>query len=339
MPALASSLEARAGFAGEAARGLAAVDDAELRQLRVFCVVVAAGGLSAATAELQADLSTVSRQFKELEQRLGIRLAQRGRSGFALTPAGRQLHQAALRLFAALQTLRDEVAGLAGAHRPLLRLGVVDALLTAPGAPLANALAACVDALPGLRLQLVTLRPIEIERRILASELDAGVIAAHAPAAGLVHQRLYAEASSVYVGPGHAWHGARGASVSDADLASVDWVLDPYSVDLPHPLLAGAVMRQLGSATEADSIEGVALLVASGRFAGLLPDHLVQGCAALAGLRRVRPERFSYLQDIVLTSRRGKAAPLVRELARQLARQLAPVCAGRPLGARSQAAR
>ena len=37
--------------------------------------------------------------------------------------------------------------------------------------------------------------------------------------------------------------------------------------------------------THADSIEGVALLVASGRYAGLLPDHLVQGCSALAGLR------------------------------------------------------
>jgi DNA-binding transcriptional LysR family regulator len=102
--------------------------------------------------------------------------------------------------------------------------------------------------------------------------------------------------------------------VGDADLGSVEWVVDPYSVDLPHPAMAVA-MR---GTTHADSIEGVALLVASGRYAGLLPDHLVQGSTALAGLRRVRPERFSYAQDIVLTSRQGKADAVVRVLARQL---------------------
>ncbi|HEV8691014.1 MAG TPA: LysR family transcriptional regulator [Ideonella sp.] len=330
MPSRASSLEAHALFAGDAARGLAPVGDAELRQLRVFCMVVAAGGLSAATAELQADLSTISRQFKELEARVGTRLAQRGRGGFALTPAGQQLHQVALRLFGALQSFRDDVAGLAQPPGPLLRLGVVDALLTAPLAPLPRALAACVEALPGLRVQLTTLRPIEIERRILAGELEAGVIAAHAPAAGLVHQRLYAEPNSVYVGPGHPWHGRRGDNVTEEDLATVEWVVDPYSVDLPQPAMAVA-MR---GTTHADSIEGVALLVASGRYAGLLPDHLVQGCAALAGLHRVRPERFSYSQDIVLTSRQGKADAVLRVLSRQLALATAAAPAAKPAARR-----
>lgn len=319
MTSRASSLEARTRFAGDAARQLASVSDAELRLLRVFCVVVAAGGLSAATADLQVDLSTVSRQVKELEERVGARLAQRGRGGFALTPAGQQLHEVALRLFGALQSFHDDLAGLARPSGPLLRLGIVDALLTAPGAPLASALAACARAMPGLQVQLQTLRPIEIERRILAGELEAGIVAARAPAAGLVHQCLYAEPNSVYVGPGHPWHGAAGSRVSDADLGQAEWVVDPYSADLPHPAVAGAITGRRGATTHADSIEGVALLVASGRYAGLLPDHLVQGCAALAGLHRVRPERFSYTQDIVLTMRRGKASALLRLLARELA--------------------
>ena len=319
MTSRASSLEPRALFAGDAARHLAAVSDAELRQLRVFCVVVAAGGLSPATAELQSDLSTVSRQFKELEARVGTRLAQRGRGGFALTPAGEHFHQAALQLLASLQSFRDDVADLAQRGGAALRLGIVDALLTASSAiedgGLPRALAACVDGVPGLALQLVTLRPIEIERRLLAGELDAGILAAHAPPAGLQHQRLFAEASSLYVAPGHPWFERSDDELTLAELERIACVVDPFSIDLPPPLRAAALR---GGHTRADSIEGAALLASTGRFGAFLPDHLVAATAPLSKLRRVNPTLFSYAQDIVLSSRRGNADAALRVLLREL---------------------
>jgi LysR family transcriptional regulator, transcriptional activator for bauABCD operon len=321
MTTRASSLDPRALFAGDAARHLATVSDAELRQLRAFCVVVAAGGLSAATAELQSDLSTVSRQFKELEARVGTRLAQRGRGGFALTPAGEQLHQAALQLLGSLQAFRDEVAELAQRGGAVLRLGIVDALLTAGPAigdgGLPRALAACVDGVPGLTLQLFTLRPIEIERRILAGELDAGILAAHAPAAGLLQQRLHAEASSLYVAPGHPWFDRADEELTLAELEHIACVVDPFSIDLPPPLRSAALR---GGHTRADSIEGAALLACTGRFAAFLPDHLVGATAPLAKLRRVNPTLFSHTQDIVLSSRQGNADAALRLLMRELIR-------------------
>lgn len=315
MTTRASSLDSPAWFAGDASRGLAAVGDAELRQLRVFCVVVAAGGFSAATAELQADLSTVSRQFKELETRLGVRLATRGRGGFALTPAGEQLLRVAQRLLGSLRSYRDDVARLGQAGAPSLRLGVVDALLTAPDMRLPAALARCLDALPGLALQLQSLRPIEIERRILAGELDAGILAAHPPAAGLQQIRLYAEANSLYVAPGHPWHARPDDTIHAEELAGIAVVVDPYSVDLPAA--AGLVLP--AQATRADSIEGVALLVRTGRFAGFLPDHLAAVLAPQLPLRRVAPALFGHAQDIVLTCRQGKAEAPLRTLLRELA--------------------
>lgn len=330
MTTRASSLDTTAWFAGDATRGLAAVDDAELRQLRVFCVVVAAGGFSAATAELQADLSTVSRQFKELETRLGVRLATRGRGGFALTPAGEQLHQVAQRLLGSLRNYRADVAQLARAGAPALRLGIVDALLTAPDLRLPVALAHCLDACPDLELQLQSLRPIEIERRILAGELDAGILAAHPPAAGLQQVRLYAEANSLYVAPGHPWHARPDRSIRAGELAEIAVVVDPYSVDLPAA--AGLVLP--AQTTRADSIEGVALLVRTGRFAGFLPDHLAAALAPLVKLRRVAPALFGHTQDIVLTCRQGKVDAPLRTLLRALAGQ---VDAGEPAPASSRA--
>ncbi|MBI5268596.1 MAG: LysR family transcriptional regulator [Burkholderiales bacterium] len=297
------------------------VAEPELRLLRTFAAVVAAGGFSSAAAELEVDLSTVSKQFRELEQWLGVTLARRGRGGFRLTAEGERLHALTRQFFGGMHAFTQDLAALAGGQRPMLRLGVVDALLTAgpvaQGRHLPDALRRCAEALPGLQLQLRALRPQDIERELLAGTLDAGITAARPPARGLEQHRLYSEPSSLYVAPGHPWHAEPARVRTAEELAALQLVVDPYLDGVPPTDLATALAR--GGHARADSIEAGALLVASGRYAGFLPDHLVQGTAALAGWRAVQTERFSYAQDIVLTCRAGKAEPAVRQLLRALA--------------------
>ncbi len=315
-----SSQATGASFAGDATLALSSFGEAQLRLLRTFSVVVAAGGFSSAAAELQVDLSTISKQFRELERWLGLTLARRGRSGFQLTEEGERLHALARQLFGAMRNFSADVATLSERNPPVLRLGVVDALLSATPSPggchVAKALARCVQALPGLQCHLSSLRPLEIERQILAGTLDAGIIAAHPGTCGLEQHRLYSEANSLYVAPGHPWHAQPGRELSASELGHLALVTDPYWATVPHPLLAPALNQ--GRHTRADSLEAVALLVLSGHFAGFLPDHLVQGMSALAGLRAVQPERFAYQQDIVLTCRTGKVSASVRKLLRSL---------------------
>lgn len=314
----ASSVAARALFSSDATRALSHLGETELRLLRTFVVVADAGGFSAAAAELQVDLSTISRQVRELESWLGPQLAQRGRGGFCLTPEGARLQAMARRLFAALSAFGEDAATLGQRMPPVLRLGVVDALLGSPAADrgLPAVLRRCVDAVPGLHFQLVALRPLEIERSILSGSLDAGVIAARAPASGLEQHLLYREPNSLYVAPGHPWYDDAERERDDDELAQAFVVSDPYCHDLPE-----AVLERIGRArlhTRADSMEGVALLVSTGRFAGFLPDHMVQGTMALKALRPLQPARLSYCQDIVLTCRLGNADSTLRMLLRQV---------------------
>ena len=314
MTAPPSSLATIGMFAGAASAQVNAVSDADIRLLRVFCVVVAAGGLSAATAELQTDLSNISRQIKELEDRLGARLCTRGRSGFALTPAGVQLHRSAQELFAALKSFRGDVTSLREQVGAELRIGVVDALLTDPSMRLAQALARCMETTPGLQVSFSTLRPIEIERQLLAGELDAGVVAAHMPAAGLERRRLYAESNSLYCAPSHPWYDRPEDQIDPADAGALEIVVDPYTVDLPLRGFSGI----LRATARADSIEGVAMLIRTGRCAGFLPDHYVEAVEPLSTFRRIRADIFSYAQDIELTYRRGATNPLVEKLLQHL---------------------
>ena len=59
--------------------------DVDLKLLRVFETIVKCGGFSAAQAALNVGQSTISEQMTQLEARLGVKLCQRGRSGFRLT--------------------------------------------------------------------------------------------------------------------------------------------------------------------------------------------------------------------------------------------------------------
>jgi len=88
---------------------LGQIGDVDLRLLRVFKAVADCGGLAAAELELNIAMSTISRHLKDLELRLGLVLCRRGRAGFALTPEGEQLYEAAEQLLGATETFRTHL--------------------------------------------------------------------------------------------------------------------------------------------------------------------------------------------------------------------------------------
>ena len=60
---------------------LAQVSDFDVRLLKLFRSVVECGGFAAAEGALGIGRSAISQQMADLEQRLGLRLCQRGRAG------------------------------------------------------------------------------------------------------------------------------------------------------------------------------------------------------------------------------------------------------------------
>src|SRR5258708_7183408 len=105
---------------------LGQVSDLDLRLLRVFKSVAECGGMAAAELELNIGTSTVSRHIKDLETRLGLRLCQRGRAGFALTPEGDRVYRQILQLLGSVETFRGSIDDI---HRRMggqLELAVFD---------------------------------------------------------------------------------------------------------------------------------------------------------------------------------------------------------------------
>ena len=89
------------------------LSDADIARLRDFVQIVAAGGITAAEGRLRKGKSAISLGLSRLEQRLGLRLCERGRSGFRLTDQGRMVHSAAIQLLGEIGRFSDFVGAAA----------------------------------------------------------------------------------------------------------------------------------------------------------------------------------------------------------------------------------
>src|SRR5688572_10730903 len=88
------------------AQGGLAVDD-----LRLLQAIGESGSLSAASRRLKLDHSNVFRRLGSMEQRLGVRLFDRARDGYAPTPAGETAIATAARVLAEIELLERRLAG------------------------------------------------------------------------------------------------------------------------------------------------------------------------------------------------------------------------------------
>ncbi|WP_228893327.1 LysR family transcriptional regulator [Pseudoduganella aquatica] len=314
MTSTASSVAASRKHEEAVSQFIGGVSDADIRLLRVFCVVVACGGLSAATNELVADLSAVSRCIKDLEDKVGVRLCNRGRSGFSLTPHGAAVHTAAQELFCALNAFRENVNTLRADPVGELKLGVMDALLSDPQFRLPSALRRYRAKAPRVHINLTVCKPADIERQVMAAALDAGIVASAERLPGLDYLPLYQETSSLYCSAHHPLYHRCDQHIGAGEQPGLDLVVDPYTDSLPV-LNSSAVFRR---AAKADSLEAVALLVSSGDYVGFLPDHFASMLSGSVAYRPIRPDLFSYQQGIDLVWRSGPMNPFVQSLLAEL---------------------
>jgi len=155
---------------------LAQVSDFDIRLLRIFRSVVESGGFSAAESALGIGRSAISQQMSDLEQRLGLRLCQRGRAGFSLTEEGREVYQSSLQLLSALESFRTEVNGLHRHLRGELNIGLTDNLVTLPHMRITHALSQLKERGPDVHINIRMIAPNEVEQGVLDGSLHVGVV-------------------------------------------------------------------------------------------------------------------------------------------------------------------
>lgn len=165
--------------------------------LRVFLAVARSGSISRGAKQLDLQHSTVSRRMRKLEQDLGARLFDKVPSGYALTPAGENLMQAAVRMEREVVVVDGTLLGSDLRPSGPLRVTAIDNMATTVLMPL---LAGFSRAYPDVTLNLmVSNADVSLAQR----EADVAIRLTNTPPETLIGKRVATVSSAIYGSPSY----------------------------------------------------------------------------------------------------------------------------------------
>lgn len=290
-------------------KSLAQVTDFEIRLLRIFKVVSECGSFSAAEGLLGITRSAISLHMSDLEKRLGMRLCQRGRAGFALTDEGREILHHSDTMMAAIETFRQQVNQMHKHLRGEINIGIINNLVTQPMMKITYALEALREKGPEIRINLSMSTAAEIERGLMDGRLHVGALPFTAPISGLDYRQLYDEQSNLYCSHTHPLFALEGEP-DDAQLARHDAIAPSFRMTAQ----AIGMHQMLNCTATASDREGIAFLILTGRFIGFLPDHYAAQWVARGMMRAIAPERLTFSSNIAIVTRKVRRANAILEL-------------------------
>jgi LysR family transcriptional regulator, transcriptional activator for bauABCD operon len=281
---------------------LGRVSDVDLRLLRIFQTVVNCGGFSAAEIDLGIGRSTISTHIGELEARLGTRLCQRGRGGFALTARGKKIYEASLGLMKSLDDFRNEVNADPDTVTGEINIGVVDNIIWDKELRLREVFRDFSEVAANIDLTLYVLSPDEIERRLLDQRLHVGIAPVMHEIAGLSFTYLFDEINYLYCGKGHPLFDRPDNEITTSDLVKSQYVKKGYAVNSNLQQANSA----MGKRVVGFHVEAFALLILSGRYIGFLPEHYASVWEASGEMRRLLPKRYEAMVSFASMTARGR---------------------------------
>lgn len=278
-----------------------------LEQLRGFLEVARVGHFTRAAETLHLTQPSLSRQIASLEHDLGSELFHRARGHISLTAAGETLLPLARRMLADAETVRREMAELAGLQRGRVRLGATPTLCVSI---VADAVAAFHAAHPGIELHLTERGSRGLVEELTSGALDLALVIssdANPDTAPSLHRNRLLTEELVVVGGGDSPFGGR-STVTLKDLARMPQIAFPTSYDLrgtmdeafraaglaPSMVLEGAEMDAVLRFVELQM--GVALVPAM-----VLKDRPGLSSVRLAEPRLTRTISLARRQDVNLT--------------------------------------
>lgn len=144
-----------------------------LEQLRGFVAVAQLGNFTRAAEHLHLAQPSLSRQIASLEHDLGAELFHRARGGSTLTSAGETLLPLARRMLADAESVRRDLAELAGLQRGRVRLGATPTLCISL---VAEVLSVFHAAHPAIELHLSEQGSRRLLLELAGGELDLALI-------------------------------------------------------------------------------------------------------------------------------------------------------------------
>lgn len=267
------------------------------RALRTFGVVCAQGSISAAARTLNISQPSVSNTIALLEDRLGVVLFRRGRSGIELTPEGVALHRRAIALDSLLEkAAEDVVAASAGIAGPLRIGGTPGALVSL----LPQTLGALEAQFGPFTLNVVERNDQQLMEMLRRGEIELAFVTTEMenPPQDILERTISRDPFALIVGPHHS---GLPTSLSLRDVQHFGWVL---------PEALGAFRRQVDAlfiaaqvavpshAIRCDSLLTTKAIVRESARVTILPRQVAAAELSIGVLHAITIEEASFERSV-----------------------------------------
>ncbi|WP_426958891.1 LysR substrate-binding domain-containing protein [Muricoccus radiodurans] len=249
--------------------------------LEVFVRVVETGSITAAAERLGTAKSSVSETVRALEERLGLRLLERGARNVRPTEAGAVLYRRARHLLDEEEAARREVQALGSAPAGRLRVAAPESFVAGhliPGLP------RFLDDHPAVEVDFVEAAGVV---RLVEDGFDLAIRVAEAPAPGLVVRRLATSRVVIVAAPAYLdRHGAPSVPGEVAGhrcigFSPLPW-RDTWRLGADTVPVRPVLLTDNAGTLRAAAIAGIGLAA--------IPDWAVAEDLAAGRLRRVLPD-------------------------------------------------
>lgn len=281
--------------------------DVNLEQLRSFLEVAHLGHFTRAAESLHLAQPSLSRQISTLERDLGSELFHRARGHISLTPAGEALLPLARRMLADADTVRREMAELAGLRSGRVRLGATPSLCVSL---VAEAVGTFHAAHPGIDLQLTERGSRDLVDALVGGTLDLALLTSspttRPPTDALTRTPLLTE-ELVVVTAAAGTSTPSGDTITLESLAGLPQIAFPLSYDLRATADAAFLEAGLSPSVvlEGAEMDSALRLVENGLGVAIVPALVLLDRPALRSVRLTNPR----LTRTISLARRSDAPP------------------------------
>jgi len=241
----------------------------QLLLFKVFSDLAETASFSQAAQLNAVTQSAVSQQIKALEGRFGVKLIERGRKNFSLTPEGRVFLAAAREVLSVVDGLDARLGEMRESVSGEIRLAAVLSVGLHELPPYTRQF---MRQHPQVKIRTDYLRSAEVYAAVSGGGADAGLVAYPVARRGLASEVLWRDRLVVVCSPAHRL--SRRARLALSDLAGERFIA--FAADLPTRKVLDRALRAAGVSIrpqmEFDNVETVKRTVEIGDAISILPE-------------------------------------------------------------------
>lgn len=283
----------------------------QIQTFKIFCDLADTSSFSRAAEINGITQSAVSQQVRTMETRFGVKLIERGRRNFSLTPEGRAFLESGREITASLEALTTRIQELKHIVAGELRVATIFSIGL-------HELPPCLKryrhAYPEVDVRVEYRRSTEVYNSVLEGRSDIGLVAYPTERRGLNAITFWSDRLKLICCPGHHLAGRRKISLSQLEGEKfIAFEPDlPTRREIDRALKSADVKVQM--ALEFDNIETVKRAVEVENGISIVPETSVAEEVQAGGLIALEIEAADMWRPLgAITRSSARISPALRE--------------------------